>query len=252
MAGMADLSHLTPNRLEQLVLKRQQRVRRRILLIGFPLFLVTIAFSRILALLVLAVVVAYLLTRPRDPVAVAGSQGEQIALAWLKSLPDTFVVFNNVYISSSESRTGFREADLIVCGPSAVFVIEVKHNKGQITCDESLSNWPVYKTGCRGTPYTRSMRNPVRQLKGFVRLLVGHLKARDARVWVQGLVVFTNPEADLYVPCASSVPILRPGDVPDYIVNFPKRGSAAAAQRATQELISLVCNPPVQTKVEGR
>lgn len=246
---MADLSHLTPNRLEQLALTRQQRARKRILLVGFPLFLVTIFLSRPLALLVLAVVVVYLLSRPHDPVAVAGAQGERIALDWFKSLPDTFVVFNNVYISSSESRTGFREADLIVCGPTTVFVLEVKHNKGQITCGESLSSWPVYRTGRRGTPYTKSMRNPIRQLEDFVRLLAEHLKARDARVWVQGLVVFTNPEADLYVPYESSVPILRPGDVEDYLGNFPKRGSEAAAQRATQELISLARNPPAQTEI---
>lgn len=205
-----------------------------------------------MALLVLAVVVVYLLSRPRDPVAVAGAQRERVALDRLKSLPETFVVFNNVYISSSESRTGFREADLIVCGPKAVFVLEVKHNKGQITCDESFASWSVYRIGRRGTPYTKSMRNPVRQLKGFVRLLAEHLKARDARLWVQGLVFFTNPEADLYVPYASSVPILRPGDVADHMVNFPKRGSAAAVKRATQELSSLARNPPVQTEIEGR
>lgn len=82
-----------------------------------------------------------------------------------------------------------------------------------------------------------------------LRLLAEPLKARDARVWVQGLVVFTNPEADLYIPYASNVPILRPGEVADYQLNFPKRGSTAAAQRATQELITLARNPPVQAKI---
>jgi len=241
---MADLSHLTLNRLERLADARLQLARRRVLLVGLPLIAVTLIVSRSWAVVV-ALAVAYIyLTRSRDPVTIAGAQGEGAALAWLKTLPDAFVIFNNVHIASPESRTGFKEADLIVCGPNAIFVLEVKHNSGTITCDESFPAWSVLKVGRGGTPYGKTMRNPVWQVKGFVTLLVDHLKAHDARVWVQPLVVFTHQDAELYIPFEPSVPILRPYEAVEFILDYPGRSGPAVQGRATQVILDLARQPP--------
>lgn len=99
----------------------------------------------------------------------------------LSQLPDTFTVYNQVYIPNVKSRTGFNEADVIVVGPNAVFVIEVKHNSGSITGADSDREWQIKKASRGGIVYGKTMRNPISQVKRLVWLLAGELKAKHSR-----------------------------------------------------------------------
>lgn len=67
----------------------------------------------------------------------SGAVGEDIALKILSRLSETFTIYNQVDISNTESKIGFNKGDLIVVGPNAVFVIEVKHNNSQIVGSEN-------------------------------------------------------------------------------------------------------------------
>ncbi len=151
----------------------------------------------------------------------AGAAGEEYALSLLKQLPDSFTVFNQIHLPNRRSSMGTNEADLIVCGPNAIFIIEVKHNNGSVMCNERHRQWQVSKIGRKGTGYTTQMRNPILQVKLLTGLLSEYLKKNDIKPWIQGLVLFTHPTVNLTgLNIATSLPVIQPHQLLGYIQSF--------------------------------
>ncbi|MFV9689813.1 MAG: hypothetical protein ACNY01_02465 [Desulfobacteria bacterium] len=90
------------------------------------------------------------------------------------------------------------------------------------------------------TPYPSSMRSPVKQVKGVVWHLSNHLKNKKAKPWIQGIVLFTNPEVLLSISGETSVPVFQSTDILDYIVNFnTKRSQPRIVEKSKNELMRL-------------
>jgi hypothetical protein len=180
----------------------------------------------------------------------SGAQGEDLAVDVVRRLPDTYTVFNQLDIPNARSRTGVNEADLVVCGPNAVFVIEVKNNNGTIVCDEKAPNWPIRKVGRGGTAYGKAMRNPVGQCKNLIWALGEHLKGVGAKPWIQGVVLFTSPDAKLIQEGPSSIPVLRPKELLAYIQSFERRSSPEILGRAMTEIAKLRGAPSAEAPAQ--
>jgi hypothetical protein len=91
-------------------------------------------------------------------------------------------------LPDERSRTGFREADFVIVGNNGVFIIENKDYRGEIQGDATAANWELHKIGIGGTPYTKSCRNPVRQVRVYVTLLSRLLAMRNIKVRITPLV----------------------------------------------------------------
>jgi len=236
---MADIQYVTSNRLTHKAEAGQERSRQQVLMVGVPIALVSLLYSGWGCIIVSLVVgIVYVLQRG-DGVVLAGAEGEQIALSVLSNLPDGFTIFNQVDVPNPRSNTGVNEADLIVCGPDALFVIEIKHNNGVIVCDESLREWSITKVGRGGTAYNKTMRNPVSQTKKLVWLIGEYLKDRNAKPWIQGIVIFTNPNVTLDFNGELSVPVLCPNDAMRYILDLRTRSRQGSPESACAEIINL-------------
>ena len=221
---MADTRYVTANRLTEESKAIQAKGRNLVLILGMPVAVAGFFIHPLVGLVALAGVAVLYGSTGGSAVIEAGARGEDAALAWLSKLPDTFTIFNQVDVPSEQSRTGVVEADMVVAGPEALFVIEVKHNSGAIDCDESRPQWAVSKTGRGGGRYGKEMRNPVRQVKKQVWLLSEYLKSRKAKRWIQPIVLFTHPDVSLRRPADLSVPVLTGPELVDYIRNFrPER-----------------------------
>ncbi|WP_019627212.1 nuclease-related domain-containing protein [Thioalkalivibrio sp. ALJT] len=221
---MADTRYVTANRLTEESKAIQTRGRNLALILGLPVALGAFFLHPLAGLVALGFLAALVTSIGGSAVIEAGARGEDAALAYLAKLPDSFTVFNQVDLPDERSRTGVAEADLVVAGPEALFVIEVKHNSGAIDCDEQAAQWTVNKTGRRGSRYTKQMRNPVRQVKKQVWLLSEYLKGRKAKRWIQPIVLFTHPEASLGRSSELSVPVLKGPELVEYIRRFrPER-----------------------------
>jgi hypothetical protein len=197
--------------------------------LGFAVFLVVL----------LGFAVLFLARSARKQIVAAGAEGEDHAMSILQRLPDTYALFNQLDIPNSRSSRGVNEADVVVCGPSAIFVIEVKHNNGTIICDEQAPRWKVLKVGRRGGVYEKDMRNPIAQTKTLVWLLSEHLKKSRSKPWIQGVVVFTNPDAELQILGAPSVPVLRATELLDYIETYHGTSRPQILARSMAELAKL-------------
>ena len=169
----------------------------------------------------------------------AGAVGEDIAMRVLGELPDSYTVFNQVDIPNEKSRAGFNEADIIVLGPKAIFVVEVKHNNGTISGEENDKEWHVQKVGRGGTGYSKMMRNPISQVKKLTWLLSQEMKKDGSRAWVQGVVLFSNSDASVQVEDSGNVPVLSLSQVNQYILNFETKSRPSNYSRITRALASL-------------
>jgi hypothetical protein len=189
---------------------------------------------------VLVVLAIYFFNRSgSNHIISSGAVGEDYAMAILSHLPDNFTLLNQLDIPNDKSKTGVNEADVVVCGPNAIFVIEVKNNNGTISCDEDSQRWHVAKVGRAGGEYEKDMRNPIKQTKNLVWLVNEYLKRANSKVWVQGIVLFTNPEASLEIYGKTTLPILIPSELLDFITSFQANDRGNLIGQATEQLIKL-------------
>ena len=127
---------------------------------------------------------------------IAGAEGELHAERLLAQLPMSYSVFRNSYITWNGESS---EIDNIVIGPTGVFVIEVKNQKGTVFGNIDDKKWYLQKVGRGGTVYRgNDFYNPVKQVGTHVFRLARLI--RDAgfnNVYIDGMVFFTNPECKL-------------------------------------------------------
>lgn len=217
---MADLRYLQKNRIRQEMASEKFAMRKMILGSGGALALaLTVAFPAGLFLWLGLLVLALFFTFGRDPIRESGAFGEDFTLSVLKTLPDHYVVFNQVELPDPCSRTGYRELDFVVLGPSGIFVIESKNHNGRIEGEESDAKWTIHKTGRRGGRYRGTIRNPVRQTKHQVQVMRQYLKKRKVTEGITGVVALSG-NGDLSGINSPSVPVLRALDLPRFILEY--------------------------------
>lgn len=236
---MANLSYITENKLTIESNEEKQSSRKFVAIFGCTLAVGALFIHYYLSGLILFLTLIIYLLQNGNEILDAGAAGEDISLYALKGLPDTYTIYNQVDIPNSKSRTGFNEADLIVVGPNAVFVIEVKHNNGSITGSDTDRDWEVLKVGRGGTEYSKTMRNPISQVKKLVWLLSENLKSKKSKAWIQGVVLFSNNNAELTIKNDSNVRVVRDIDIVDYIKSYKSKSNISNIGKITQDIAQL-------------
>lgn len=122
----------------------------------------------------------------------AGSSGERMTVSYIASLPDTYTVFTNLIINYENKSS---ETDIIVVGPTGVFIIETKNLHGSIHGNINDKYFCQYKIGRAGTPYTKSFYNPIKQVNTHVYRLAGLLRENGIRTYVNAFVYFSSIQA---------------------------------------------------------
>ena len=202
-------------------------------------------------ILLLVIGVALTVLRHTDRAA-AGARGEAIALRTALQLPPDFTVFNNVLVPG---RAGGRprELDLVAVGPQCVFVLEVKHYKGEIMGSRKASQWKIQKVGRGGTVYYSTVSNPLRQVAGASAALASYLKSQGVRSWVQGVVCFTRsyPPPPI-APGADSILVTAPETLRGLLENWKPARAGHDANAAADALRPLMAPPWVNQALRSR
>ena len=117
-----------------------------------------------------------------------GYNGEQKVLQEFEKLPDEYHLFANVRVHDR------MESDLVVVGPSGVFLIEIKNYVGAIEGGTSDRQWTLHKVGRKDTRYEKELPNPIRQQKRNTFIVAQYLRQEGCPVWVMGCTLFPNIE----------------------------------------------------------
>lgn len=137
-------------------------------------------------------------------ILLSGIIGESSVASTLSKLPDSYTVFQDVVVNYDGSVS---EIDNIVVGKTGVFVIETKNHNGTIIGSYEEKDWQQNKVGRGGTPYTANFYSPVKQVGTHIFRLKNMLKKNDIRVYINGAVYFSNPEAYVFVKGKGDTPV---------------------------------------------
>jgi len=144
-----------------------------------------------------------------------GKIGEILIEETLRGLSDDYYLINDVMLPGS-----YGNIDHIILGPNGIFVIESKHFEGHIRCE--ADKWYQYKENW-SWPIEHEIRSPSKQVKrNAVKLKQFIQRTLKKPIWVEGIVVFTNPNVELQLT-NTTVPVLTVDELYDYIINKESR-----------------------------
>ena len=151
----------------------------------------------------------------------AGLEGETKSTKLLEQLPDAYCIIPGPRIEVDGRES---EMDHVILGPNGIFVMETKNHNGYIKGSESDHELTQHKVGRKGGKYSKNFYNPVKQVNTHVYRLSQLLKNNGYRHWVQGMVLFTNNEAQVNVNSVKT-PVLNLSqdgskEVLDYITGY--------------------------------
>lgn len=129
-------------------------------------------------------------------VLAAGIEGERVTAEIISSLPKGYYGFQNVNVTY-DGKTS--ELDMVVVGPTGIFVIETKNLNGTIVGNYEAAKWTQEKIGRGGTPYDNVFYSPVKQVGTHVYRLAKYLKQNGIRKHIYAMVYFSNPEAEVRI-----------------------------------------------------
>lgn len=120
-----------------------------------------------------------------------GIQGEEVITSTLTSLPDDYMIFNNVALNYNGKLT---EIDSIILSCHGIFVVDVKNYKGVLFGLEADEVWSRTKTSKADKSYGGAIKNPVKQVDRKAQIVSNVLYKKGIRTDVEGYVVL--PMAD--------------------------------------------------------
>ena len=130
------------------------------------------------------------------PEARAGREGEYIATNIIrKVLRDEDILLTNVDICYDGRKA---ELDNVIINKYGVFIIEVKNYAGTIYGKADDYAWIKSKTDPYGNTFTKTVRNPIKQVNRQVYLLAKHLELYGFNVWVEGYAFFVQGNSPVW------------------------------------------------------
>ena len=145
-----------------------------------------------------------------------GKNGEREVSFVLRSLPQEYLVANNVVIPdqvTDPNKKYTTQIDHIVISPFGVFVIETKNYKGWIFGSEKSREW---KEVFRTTP-EHYFYNPIKQNWGHVYALAEHLRL-NTEVFIPVVVFLDNCKLNV----ETRTPVVYVSQLEGFILNHTK------------------------------
>ena len=148
------------------------------------------------ALPITLLIVAFISAKLKNEMEIlyAGIEGEQNSAKLISRLPDTYCAFQNLKVKF-DGKTS--ETDLVLVGPTGIFIIEIKNLNGQIVGSYDAQHWTQHKVGRGGTPYSKKLYSPIKQVGTHVYRLANILRKNGIRTYVNACVFFSNDECEL-------------------------------------------------------
>ena len=119
----------------------------------------------------------FLITKNSNPlnIIISGAEGETQVLKKLKELDNDFVLFNRMILPDEKTTIGIRELDFIAISKKAIYIIEVKNNRGYVVVENMADRWHVEKKSQNNKIYSKMIKNPIRQTFAQKKVLQTYL-----------------------------------------------------------------------------
>lgn len=132
-----------------------------------------------------------------------GIKAEKIVTDSLRNLDDSYYLINDIVLPKRRANI-----DHIILGSTGIFVIETKSYDGEIKCERD--DW--WQDNGHIKSFSKQAKRNSTTLRRFIR------KHINKDVWVEGVVVLTDPNIKLELKYPS-VAVLRPHELCNFIRN---------------------------------
>ncbi len=179
-----------------------------------PLFIITFLGGAI---------VGYIMHGKAEAVK-SGVSGEASIQKIISRLPNNYFGYKNLRISFKGRES---ELDMVVVGPTGVFIVETKNMRGYIHGNYDSRHWVQQKIGRGGTPYSKKFYSPIKQVGTHTYCLANFLRANGIRTHISPTVYFSNCEATVEINAGGEIPIFAAGDIGDSkLIKYIKKQDA--------------------------
>jgi len=153
-----------------------------------------------------------------------GYEGEKHVTEHLKSaLPNEYCLINDVTLPPYDRGN----IDHIVLSPSGIFAIETKNHRGRITCygDEWIARYRGKNRGASERQLNFTLGSPSAQARnnafGVKKIIDSLEPLKSKKIWVQGVVVFSNKYAELDInERPDRVEAMKLDELPKYLSSY--------------------------------
>ena len=185
------------------VLKQQENLnsafkKRAGLGLGFVITgVLTLIFFKQIGIVGVILIISGIVLISRGHKFHVGAVGESLVAEVLSDFPDDWYIFNDMIV-------GHSQIDHIVICPKGIYTIETKNYQGTIYGNAEKSEWYQVINYDYKTPFY----NPVKQGNGHSFSLSKYLEESGfKKIWVNTIVVFTEPSVELKV-FSPKVPVI--------------------------------------------
>jgi hypothetical protein len=152
-------------------------------------------------MIILIITLARLKHRPewyepyQSPSDIAGIIGEKKARERiLRILRPDDRLFSNVTVSYDNRET---ELDNVIVNRCGVFIVEVKNYSGTLKGNADDFEWTKSHISQAGNEYTKTVKNPIRQVKRQIYILAKYLEGHGVRTWIEGYVYMCDADSSV-------------------------------------------------------
>ena len=135
-------------------------------------------------------------------------------------------------------RRGKSEIDMLLVSRRGVIIIEVKNHSGCIMGDCHKLTWQQHKVYRDGKVVDTEMNNPFMQLKRQRDILKNILRAAGVEVWIDSILLFSNPKARLRLTGKTNEICFAGGDALSNYIN--SRPTDALTDEEVRRIVEIV------------
>lgn len=141
-------------------------------------------------LYICAIIIVIKTKRRKKEIKQAGNDGEKYFNSIItKILNDEDILMNNVELTVDGKKT---EIDNLIINANGIFIIEVKNYNGKLYGNADDFEWIKRKVSPSGEIYTKTVKNPIKQMKRQTYILSKYLKNNGFKIWINGYVYFAQ------------------------------------------------------------
>jgi Nuclease-related domain. len=147
----------------------------------------------------------------------SGYKGESESIQLFSELPDTYTVITDLEVTV-DGKTS--QIDTVIVGANGIFVCEIKNINGTISGEANDTNLIQKKVSKNGGQFSKEIYNPIKQVSTHVYRLSSVLKNNGYNLWLQGTVLFINPETEVLINNQGTIPVFSSKDGKQEIIDY--------------------------------
>ncbi len=144
---------------------------------------------------------AYIILSRKYNILLSGLKGEKLLYKAAKRHKNNYHIFLNIPVRYKRNRS---EIDMLMISENGILIVEVKNHSGTIIGGDKDEHWCQYKHYKDGHTTESEMKNPVKQLARQRDILKNILRSHGYDVWIDGVVLFSNPFVRLKLNLSNS------------------------------------------------